>query len=145
ELFHVVARALDIARQTAGAYDPTLGRLNDLWGFGPAGPITVPPADHDIDAALAQSGYERTAVDNDHQAIWQPGGLHFDLSSIGKGYAVDAVSGLLDKHHVGQYLVEIGGELRSKGLNAQGSPWRVAIEAPATDLAAAQASAAEAS
>lgn len=136
ELFHVLARALDVAEQTNGAYDPTLGRLNNLWGFGPAGAISSPPAAHEIDAALARSGWRQVAVDNTHQAIWQPGGVCFDLSSIGKGYGVDAVSSLLNEHHIEHYLVEIGGELKGKGFNSLGAAWSLAVEIPESHVRA---------
>ena len=57
-------------------------------------------------------------------------GLSIDLSAIAKGYAVDQVASYLDSLEVSNYLVEIGGELRAKGQNAQGHPWNVAIEQP---------------
>ena len=56
--------------------------------------------------------------------------LSVDLSAIAKGYAVDQVASYLDSLEVSNYLVEIGGELRAKGQNAQGHPWNVAIEQP---------------
>ena len=56
--------------------------------------------------------------------------MYVDLSAIAKGYAVDQLAELLDGHGIQHYLVEIGGELRSKGANAQEEPWRVAVELP---------------
>lgn len=128
--FHVLSQALEISRATAGAYDPTVGRLVNLWGFGPAGSITVEPCDNDIAAALATAGWHRTALKPDHHAVWQPGGLHFDLSSIAKGYGVDQVAKVLDQYNVEHYLVEVGGELKARGHNARNTPWALAIEIP---------------
>ncbi len=130
ELFHVLRHALDIARQTDGAYDPTVGRLVNLWGFGPQGAVAAPPGDRAIQAALAQTGWRQTALNDEHRGIWQPGQLHFDLSSIAKGYGVDQIAAVLDRHAVEHYLVELGGELKARGLNPRQSPWMLDIETP---------------
>lgn len=132
EFFHVLAHAMKIAAQTDGACDPTLGRLTNLWGFGPTGPIDVPPAPSDIASALAVSGWRRTALNHEMRGVWQPGGLHFDLSSIAKGYGVDEVSRVLDEHGTEHYLVELGGELRARGVGPCGPYWALEIEAPPT-------------
>lgn len=128
--FYVLRNGLDVAQQTSGAYDPTLGQLVDLWGFGPGGKVSAPPNDHDIHAALANTGWQNTALNHEHRGVWQPGGLKFDLSSIAKGYGVDQIAAALDKHTVEHYLVELGGELKTRGLNPQRAPWALAIEIP---------------
>jgi thiamine biosynthesis lipoprotein len=130
EFFHVLSHALDVARASSGAYDPTLGQLVDQWGFGPAGPITATPDEPSIASALANTGWRRTVLNPEHRAVWQPGGLHFDLSSIAKGYGVDQIAAVLDQHHVEHYLVEVGGELKARGRRTDDSPWTVAIEVP---------------
>lgn len=130
EFFHVLSHALDIAQATSGAYDPTLGKLTDLWGFGPAGPITAMPALSSIAKTLAEAGWRQVVLNPDHQAVWQPGGLHFDLSSIAKGYGVDQIAVVLDQYHIEHYLVEVGGELKARGRRLDGNPWTVAIEIP---------------
>ncbi|MGN7046796.1 FAD:protein FMN transferase, partial [Neisseria sp. P0001.S010] len=56
-----------------------------------------------------------------------------DLSSIAKGFGVDKTAAELEKHNIGNYLVEIGGELHGKGRKAQGNPWRIGIEQPKND------------
>ncbi|MGP1613936.1 MAG: FAD:protein FMN transferase [Pollutimonas bauzanensis] len=130
ELFHVLGHALDVARQTGGAYDPTVGGLVDLWGFGPRGAIAVPPADSAIAAALAQAGWHRTALNAEHRGVWQPGRLQFDLSSIAKGYGADQIAAVLDRHAIEHYLVELGGELKARGLNPRQSRWALGIDIP---------------
>ncbi len=132
ELFHVLEHALSLARDTAGAYDPTLGKLVDLWGFGSSGPCSGLPTADDIAAALAPAGWNHAGLNRQHLAVWQPGGLSFDLSSIAKGYGVDQIAVVLDKHRIEHYLVEVGGELKARGSNEQGKPWRVSIEIPAS-------------
>lgn len=128
--FHVLQHALEIAKQTDGAYDPALGRLTDLWGFGPLGPVDSPPAQHRIQAELALSGWRRSALNHEHRGVWQPGGLHYDLSSIAKGYGVDEIARVLDEHGVENYLAELGGELKARGLNPARERWKVDIETP---------------
>lgn len=129
-MFHVLQQALALARQTSGAYDPTLGALVDLWGFGPGGVVSAPPDDNAITAALAQSGWKQTALNEEHRGVWQPGHLRFDLSSIAKGYGADQIGAVLNAHHITDYLVELGGELLARGVNPQHSAWAVAIEIP---------------
>lgn len=124
----VVAAALDIARLTDGAFDPAIGRLVDLRGFGPAGPCAANPAA--IAAARAAAGWTRLAYDPAARRLRQPGGLSLDLSGIAKGHAVDAVAGLLGTAGLGHCLVEIGGELAGRGLRPDGDPWWVDLEDP---------------
>lgn len=122
----VLACALDVAEASNGAYDPTIGPLVNLWGFGPTGRRVDIPADEDIGEALMQVGWRRLVKDSD--AVLQPGGVYLDLSSIAKGYAVDQVSACLDCFGLSHHLVEIGGELRGHGMKPDGAPWWVAVE-----------------
>ncbi|NGM88999.1 FAD:protein FMN transferase [Parapusillimonas sp. SGNA-6] len=130
ELFHVLEHALSAASASAGMFDPTIGELVDLWGFGPAGPVTVPPQDEVIAQAVQRCGWRKLKLDAAHSAVWQPGGLQLDLSGIAKGYGVDRIARVLDESGVPSYLVEIGGELASRGRKADGTPWRVDIDIP---------------
>lgn len=128
--FHVLHQALELAAQTGGAYDPTVGRLTDLWGFGPPGPVDTPPTQNTVDAQLALCGWQRSALNREHRGVWQPGGLRFDLSSIAKGYGVDEIARVLDAHGLENYLAELGGELKARGLSPRATRWEVEIEDP---------------
>lgn len=129
--FHaVLSTALELARYSQGAYDPTLGELVNLWGFGPTRPAHWPPSARQIREALLRSGFKQTALNNDPPAVWQPGGIQFDLSSIAKGYGVDALAGVLDEAGLTDYLVELGGELKARGVGPDGRPWSVRIDHP---------------
>lgn len=130
ELFHVLDHALSAASASAGIFDPTVGELVDLWGFGPHGPVAMPPGDEEVAGAVQRGGWRKLKLDADHHAVWQPGGLRLDLSGIAKGYGVDRIAAALDELGVSSYLVEIGGELKSRGRKADGRPWRVDIEIP---------------
>lgn len=129
-LWAVLSRGLAVAAATDGAFDPTLGALVDLWGFGPSGAVDAPPSPERIAEGLSRSGWRRLEVDPAGRRIRQPGGLHLDLSGIGKGYGVDLVAETIAAAGVYDCLVEIGGELRGAGVKPDGSPWWVRIETP---------------
>jgi thiamine biosynthesis lipoprotein len=128
----VMRTALDLAALSNGAFDPTLGALVDLWGFGPVS-VTARPSDEAIAQARAHSGWQRTAFDPVASRLHQSGGLRLDLSGIAKGYAVDAVAALLASLGIRHCLVEIGGELVGCGLKPAGEPWWVDLENPGPD------------
>lgn len=126
----VLACALDVARDSGGAYDPTVGPLVNLWGFGPDGARNEPPDAATLAATRARCGWRRVAFDRDTRTLDQPGGLALDFSAIAKGYAVDEVARALDRLGADDYLVEIGGELRARGRRPDGHAWRVSLERP---------------
>lgn len=126
-----VEQALTLSRQTDGAFDITVGPLVNLWGFGPSGFIDAPPDGQRIEAVLGNVGYQHLEVDCEQPAIRKDiPKLVLDMSAFGKGYAVDRVAGLLDTMGFTDYLVEVGGELRLRGRNAQDQLWAVGIEVP---------------
>jgi len=125
----VVKRALEIAEQTDGVLDVTVGPLVNLWGFGPQARPEQVPTQAQLDAVLDEIGYQYIQVDN-HQLTKLNPELYIDLSTIAKGYAVDRVARVLEQLSIHNYLVEIGGEMRIKGSKANSKPWRIAIEKP---------------
>jgi len=133
EFCSVLDCALELARQTDGAYDPTIGALTDLWGFGASGRREDVPVQAEIETARAQGGWRAIRFDKSRCALLQSGGVWLDLSSIAKGFAVDLVSGRLLKRGVTNHLVEIGGELRGHGVKPDGSPWWVKLEGGSAD------------
>lgn len=133
EFCEAIERALDIGRLTDGAFDITVGPLVNLWGFGPEGDVTEPPAEDRLRAMMSQVGYEQLQTRCDMPAVQKrSGSIYIDLSGWAKGYAVDKLAALLDQRALKDYLVEIGGELRVRGHNAEGLKWAIAIEAPST-------------
>ena len=132
--FKVLRYALDVARQSSGAYDPTAGALVNAWGFGPINrfdqaPFRAPGA-ASVDAAIAVSGWQRLQLDSQDRAALQQGGTVLDLSAIAKGFAVDHVASYLHEIGIDDCLVEIGGELRGDGIKPDGQPWWVGLEQP---------------
>lgn len=124
----VLRRAIEVAERSHGAFDPTLGALTDLWGFGPRPFSGGPPLAGDIIPLRDASGWTRLTLDGD--ALLQPGGVRLDLNGIAKGFGVDQAAAALDRAGVKSYLVEVGGELRGVGAKPDGQPWWVELERP---------------
>jgi FAD:protein FMN transferase len=125
----VLNAAMDLADDTDGAVDPTLGALVDLWGFGPPGARTGLPTDEEIAAALSISGWQSLRLNREARAVQQVGGMKLDLSGIAKGHAVDRVSERLTALGATSHLVEIGGELRGAGVKPDARPWWTELQA----------------
>ena len=126
----VLETALVIARDSKGAFDPTLGALADAWGFGPSPMRTHPPDAKDTDRMLAAAGWQHLEVDHGRRRVRQPGGLAIDLGAIAKGFGVDQAARALRRLGIRDFLVEVGGELRGEGVKPDGTPWWVALEQP---------------
>lgn len=139
ELLTVLREAQRVSELTGGAFDVTVGPLVNLWGFGPGGGADVLPSNDAIQAALARVGYRHLHLRDAPPAFRKdPPELYVDLSAIAKGYAVDRVAEFLASQGIGDYMVEVGGEVRARGRNARGTAWRIAIERPSATRRAVQ-------
>ena len=131
EFCRMIVAANEISFMTMGAFDITVGPLVNLWGFGPEDQANTVPSDEDIAAAKTNVGYEMLETDCDHSVMRKASAsLYVDLSGWAKGHAVDQIATLLDEQQLTNYLVEIGGELRVRGHNAENRKFTVAIEKP---------------
>ncbi len=131
ETFEVLLRADEISLLTQGAFDVTAAPLIDLWGFGPGHPPDTVPAEEDIARARDRTGHQKLVLDADSLTIRKLDPLlRCDLSAIAKGYAVDRVAEALGREGLFDYIVEVGGEVRTAGKNDAGDDWRIAIERP---------------
>jgi thiamine biosynthesis lipoprotein len=122
----VLGAALAVAEASGGAFDPAMGALADLWGFGPSGPrVGIPDAD--VIAAVKTDG---AAIEYDvaGRRARRVAPAALDFSGIAKGYAVDAIGTCLRGRGVEDFLVEIGGELLGAGIKPDGQPWWVDLE-----------------
>jgi thiamine biosynthesis lipoprotein len=127
----VVRQALETSRATGGAFDITVGPLVNLWGFGPRKKERTVPAERAIRETLQQIGYRYLETRDSPPSLKKKiDAIQVDLSAIAKGYGVDLVSTLLLELGTTGFLVEIGGEIRTHGVKADGSPWRLGIEKP---------------
>ncbi|MCH7413009.1 FAD:protein FMN transferase [Belliella sp. R4-6] len=119
-----------VFEQTNGAFDPTVGRIVNLWGFGPGGPQLKDSVN--IDAMLNLVNF--SAIQFDEKKVWKmKPDMYLDFSAIAKGYGVDVVADYLTEQGVQNMLVEIGGELVAKGVNDEGELWKVGINRPEAD------------
>ena len=134
EFAEVVAESLEIAEQTSGCFDPTVGPLVNLWHFGPDQSSRSIPSDEKIKQTLAGVGYQKLQVRLKPAAIKKEvPGLKLDLSAIAKGYAVDQVAKLVSGEGYENFLVNIGGEVIALGKKNSNRTWRLGIEKPLED------------
>lgn len=141
ETAEVVGAAVELARQTGGAFDPTVLPLMELWGLH-GEPRTTWPTRAEI--AAVKTGWRRVGLRYRAAAV-EPGdtpaprplvplldtaGTAMDLSAIAKGHAVDRVARALSRLGATDVFVEVGGEVATTGHRADGTPWRVGVEQP---------------
>jgi len=131
----VAAYAVSLAKDTGGAFDPTLDPLIRRWGFGHTGSETVPPTPRERLDLMAQCGYTNLEVQSETTIRKKIPELELNLSAVAKGYAVDVLTDFLTRKGLRHVYVEIGGETRVEGYNSQGVPWRIGLEYPATEFA----------
>lgn len=128
EIVQLVRVAESVHKASQGCYDLTIKPLFTLWGFNKETPAI--PDDKAIADALKQIGMAQlTVVDATHLSKKQAA-LQADLSSIAQGYSVESLSRVLEKRGVSDYMVEIGGELKTRGQKPDQKPWRIALEKP---------------
>lgn len=130
EFAEVLEAALRIAEESDGLFDPTIGPLVNLWGFGPDGARSKPPSRQQVEQTLGRVGWQRLQWDRENQQLVQPGGAYLDFSAIAKGYAVDLIARALEQRNIESYLINIGGDMRARGNRPDGTPWRIGIERP---------------
>jgi thiamine biosynthesis lipoprotein len=127
EFAMVLQAALAVSMASSGAFDPAMGTLTELWGFG-AVPVDLAPDDGTIFEALAAAG--RIELDLPGMRARRTGNAQLDLSGIAKGFGVDQAAQWLLARGVRHFLIEVGGELRGHGLKPDGQPWWVDLEQP---------------
>lgn len=128
EIIDLIEKTRAVSKASQGCYDLTIKPLFDLWGF--KGESLTPPSHSALQQALSQVGFERLeTLDSTHLRKQIPN-LKLDLSSIGQGYSVSQIASLLESQGADNYLVEIGGELQTRGKKPDDSTWRVALEKP---------------
>ena len=125
--------AMEISSQTGGAFDITVAPLVNAWGFGFAETDDVTPGL--IDSILQFVGYEKVRL-SDNLVKKDTPGLMLDMNAIAKGYTVDVVAEFLDREGVNDYMIEVGGEIRLKGMNRNNQLWRIGVDKPVDDPSA---------
>ena len=131
EFIEVMQLALEISQLSDGAFDVSIGPLVNLWGFGPLFRIAdAVPKQAEIDALLANVGYDFIEIDAVNSQLIKHRAVSIDLSAIAKGYAVDVVAEYFDTLNIDNYFLEVGGELKIKGVKPGSRSWVPAIEKP---------------
>jgi len=130
DTFRVFERALEVSEGSAGAFDVTVAPAVNVWGFGPDKHRYI-PSDDIQRAARANVGYRNIALDARSQTVVKRApGVMADFSGIAQGYAAELAAGALDALGFDRYMVDISGEIRTRGFNADGRGWQIAIEQP---------------
>ena len=131
ELAEVLKESHHVYTLTKGHFDPSVGKLVELWGFG-NNKVHKIPTQEEIDEAKNNIGYNKISfTKNFNQAKKNNSELTINLSSLAKGYAVDKIAQLLEDNGYDNFIVEIGGEVRAKGNRAKKSKgWNVGVARP---------------
>lgn len=129
----VFTLAEKISKETNGAFDITVAPLVNEWGFGFK--TGVAPTRHVIDSLRAIVGYQKVRLQDGVIRKADPR-IMLDCSAIAKGYGSDCVARLLRKHGIDNFMVEIGGEVVTSGINPDRMPWRIGVTKPVDDSTA---------
>jgi thiamine biosynthesis lipoprotein len=128
EVEQLLLQAISIHGESHGAFDPTLGMLNQLWGFSGERLSKHPPSNKDIIQALKQSGIKNIKK-TDQGWVKLVQGLALDFGAIAKGYAIDQAVAVLKSYGFNQAIINAGGDMFILGQHGD-KPWRIAIRHP---------------
>ena len=129
----VLRFALDLNRRSGGAFDPTLGPVINLWGFGEQTPVRRTPSAEQLRDAMQKTGCQHLTLTASDELSKDIPGLQLNLSAIAKGFGSDQMAGVLRGHGLTNIYVAISGEVVTLGHNARGTKWQVGISAPIPD------------
>ena len=128
----VIESAIQVAKETRGKFDVTLAPLIEVWGFDKKDMHGQVPSQAVVEQLLRSIGSDKITVEKDCIAK-KSTTLSINLSAIAKGYGVDEIARIVENEGGAHYLVEIGGEVITKGVNSRNKPWRIAIESATLD------------
>ena len=131
-LFAVINEADRMSQLSGGAFDLTVAPLVEAWGFGTHSKESIPSEEH-VASLLSAVGHENLELRQNPSSLRKKQELQLDVAGIAKGYSVDQLAQLLDSQSCSDYLIDIGGEIRVKGLNPFSNPWQIGIESPKGD------------
>ena len=123
----VFRKAQEISQQTNGAFDVTVAPIVNAWGFGFTKRARIDSAT--IDSLLRFVGYQKIKLEGGAIVKTNPG-MMLDFNAIAQGYTVDLLSSFLESKGINNYLVELGGEVRTKGKKNNGEDWKIGIDQP---------------
>lgn len=126
----VMRFTLELCRRSAGALDPTLAPVINLWGFGEKTTSRSVPTAAALEAARKHTGWRGLTVTADDELVKDSAELTINLSAVAKGFGVDQMARLLQQQGLTNSYVSIAGEVRVLGHNSRGTNWQVGISAP---------------
>ncbi|WP_431127184.1 FAD:protein FMN transferase [Flagellimonas flava] len=134
EMFQEVFKTSSAVHKASdGYFDPTVGVLANAWGFGPGEQMDLDSLK--VDSLLAYVGWEKVQLNKDGTISKMHPSIRFDFNAVAKGYAIDRLGALLDTKGIENYLVEVGGEVLTKGINViSGKKWSVGIDDPQVEV-----------
>lgn len=130
DFIDVFKLARQVSEDTNGAFDITVAPLVNAWGFGFK--HQQMPSKEQVDSLRELISYRYVTL-KDKTITMQKPGMMLDFSAIAKGYGVDVVARLLERHDIKNYMVEIGGEITTRGINPERVPWRIGVNKPSED------------
>lgn len=130
QLADVMDAAETVHVASGGAFDTTMGPLIELWGFGAPG-LRALPSDADIESTLETTGHGNTLTLGAGTLQKRQKDARVYLAAIGKGYGADHVGRAMSALGLNDFMVEIGGDLVTSGVNPDGRPWQIGVETPA--------------
>lgn len=125
--YPILLQSQRVWEETEGVFDPTIGPLVNAYGFGPEGRNI--PNEEEIQSLLSRVGFDKIFFDEEAVCKLSEG-IYLDFSANAKGYGIDVIGEFLESKGISDYMVNIGGDLRTKGLNASGEWWSLGIEKP---------------
>lgn len=126
EVFEISSK---VNKASNGYFDPTIGVLADAWGFGPGDQLELDSLK--VDSLLGYVGWDKVKLNSDNTISKAHPAIRFDFNAVAKGYAIDRLGAMLDAKGIENYLVEVGGEVLTKGTNlVSGKQWTVGIDDP---------------
>jgi thiamine biosynthesis lipoprotein len=126
-LTEVLGLAQNISKQTDGNFDITVAPLVNVWGFGVKN--NVVPTKSAIDSLMYVIGYKKLNLVNGKIVKSDPR-VQIDCSAIAKGYGVDVIARFLQKKGIENFMVEVGGEIVTRGLSQDRLPWKIGVTKP---------------
>ena len=122
--------ARQVSDDTHGAFDITVAPLVNAWGFGFK--HEQMPTKQQVDSLMQLIGMQYVELKDDIITMKKKG-MMLDFSAIAKGYGVDVIARLLEHHGIKDFMVEIGGEITTSGINPERVPWKIGVNKPNED------------
>ncbi|MCW5521148.1 FAD:protein FMN transferase [Aureitalea sp. L0-47] len=135
EIFREVYQLSEtVYNASEGYFDPTIGVLRNAYGFGDVKPIAV-LSDEVLDSLRQYVGFEKVSLTSEGIVQKEYPEIYFDFNAVAKGYGIDRIGDYLEQEGVENYLIELGGEILSKGKNLnKDSDWSVGVESVSSEI-----------